>query len=63
MAVLSVAAFTEPTAERTDAILADFPLESVALDRTLMQADGIHPTIDAQPLILQSVWRSLENLL
>jgi len=28
-----------------------------------MQSDGIHPTIEAQPIILDSVWRSLEVLL
>ncbi len=49
--------------EGTDAVLADFPLASVALNRDLMQADGIHPTVAAQPLILTSVWRSLEGLL
>ena len=49
--------------EGTDAVLANFPLESVALNNDLMQADGIHPTVAAQPLILTSVWRSLEDLL
>lgn len=49
--------------EGTGAVLADFPLESVALNSALMQADGIHPTVAAQPLILTSVWRSLEDLL
>lgn len=50
-------------AELTGATLADFPLESIALKTSLMQPDGIHPTIEAQPLILDSVWRSLEALL
>jgi acyl-CoA thioesterase-1 len=50
-------------AEATGATLADFPLESIALKSSLMQPDGIHPTIEAQPLILDSVWRSLEDLL
>jgi acyl-CoA thioesterase-1 len=47
----------------TNAVLADFPLNSVALNTSLMQADGIHPTAEAQPLILESVWTSLESLL
>lgn len=50
-------------AEGTGATLAEFPLSSVALDASLMQSDGIHPTAEAQPLILESVWRHLEDLL
>lgn len=50
-------------AELTGSTLAAFPLESVALKSDLMQPDGIHPTIAAQPLILDSVWHSLEGLL
>lgn len=50
-------------AELTGSTLAGFPLESVALKSDLMQPDGIHPTIAAQPLILDSVWHSLEGLL
>jgi acyl-CoA thioesterase I len=49
--------------EGTDATLAAFPLASVALKTDLMQADGIHPTAQAQPRILESVWSSLEALL
>jgi acyl-CoA thioesterase-1 len=56
------ASFLEAT-RGTNAVLADFPLHSVALDTSLMQADGIHPTAEAQPLILDSVWMSLERLL
>ena len=56
------ASFAEATAG-TDATLAEFPLSSVALDATLMQPDGIHPTAEAQPIILDSVWRHLEDLL
>ena len=50
-------------AENTDALLGDFPLESVALNPTLMQADGIHPTAEAQSLIMESVWQVLEPVL
>ena len=49
--------------EGTGATLAEFPLSSVALDASLMQSDGIHPTAEAQPLILESVWQHLEDLL
>ena len=50
-------------AENSEALVGEFPLESVALNPLLMQADGIHPTADAQPLILESVWRVLEAAL
>ena len=50
-------------AENTHALVGDFPLESVALNPTLMQADGIHPTAEAQPLILETIWQVLEPAL
>lgn len=50
-------------AENSEARVGAFPLESVALNPMLMQADGIHPTAEAQPLILQTVWRVLESAL
>ena len=56
------ASFSE-AAESTNAMLAEFPLASVALDATLMQPDGIHPTVEAQPIIMDSVWQTLESLL
>ena len=56
------ASFTEAT-ENSMAILAEFPLASVALEPTLMQTDGIHPTAEAQPIILESVWQTLESML
>ena len=56
------ASFTEAT-QNTTAILAEFPLASVALEATLMQTDGIHPTAEAQPIILESVWQTLESML
>lgn len=56
------ASFSE-AAESTNAMLAEFPLASVALDATLMQPDGIHPTVEAQPIIMDSVWQTLEPLL
>jgi acyl-CoA thioesterase-1 len=38
-------------------------LEGVAEDWGLMQADGLHPTAEAQPRILDNVWPGLEPLL
>jgi acyl-CoA thioesterase-1 len=40
-----------------------FLLEGIALDPSLMQLDGIHPTAQAQPLLLQNIWPALEPLL
>lgn len=38
-------------------------IESVALDEKLMQADGIHPNAQAQPILLDVVWPTLAKLL
>ncbi len=43
--------------------LVPFLLEGVALEETLMQDDGIHPTAEAQPIILENVWPELAPLL
>jgi acyl-CoA thioesterase-1 len=40
-----------------------FLLEGVAENRGLFQADQLHPTASAQPLILANVWPVLEPLL
>jgi acyl-CoA thioesterase-1 len=45
------------------AALVPFLLEGVALDPALMQADGLHPVADAQPRLLETVWKSLRPLL
>jgi len=34
----------------------EFFMEAVALDETLMQADGIHPNAKAQPILLDNAW-------
>ena len=47
----------------TNASFIPFLLEGIALNPTLMQNDGIHPTAQAQPLVLQNVWKVLEPLL
>ena len=42
-------------AEKNNAALIPFLLDDVATQRNLMQQDGIHPTAEAQPLILKNV--------
>jgi acyl-CoA thioesterase-1 len=44
-------------------VLLPFLLQDIALEPGLMQADGIHPTAAAQPIILDQVWAALEPLL
>ncbi len=43
--------------------LLPFLLQGVALDPSLMQADGLHPTAAAQPKVLANVWAKLEPML
>lgn len=43
--------------------LVPFLLHEVALDASLMQADGIHPSARAQPILLDTLWPKLEPLL
>lgn len=43
--------------------LLPFLLDGVALEPALMQDDGIHPTAEAQPRILDNVWPELIPLL
>ena len=38
-------------------------LDQVADYRELLQADGIHPTADAQPKIMKNIWAGLEPML
>lgn len=50
-------------AQQYQVALLPFFLEGVALEAELMQPDGIHPTAEAQPLLLDNVWSKLEPLL
>jgi acyl-CoA thioesterase-1 len=43
--------------------LVPFLLDRVALNPALMQADGMHPNAQGQPLLLDNVWPKLEPLL
>ncbi|SHE37168.1 acyl-CoA thioesterase-1 [Modicisalibacter ilicicola DSM 19980] len=50
-------------AEKYGVPLVPFLLDGIALDDGLMQDDGIHPTAEAQPRMLENVWPKLEPLL
>ncbi|SBT07147.1 multifunctional acyl-CoA thioesterase I and protease I and lysophospholipase L1 [Candidatus Accumulibacter aalborgensis] len=50
-------------ARTSKAALVDFLLEGVATQRQLFQADNLHPTAEAQPLLLDNVWHGLAPLL
>lgn len=41
--------------------LIDFILDGVALEKSLMQADGIHPNAAGQPRILDNAWPAIER--
>jgi acyl-CoA thioesterase-1 len=43
--------------------LVPFILEDVALKKELMQADGLHPNAQGQPLIMEKIWQVLKKLL
>lgn len=50
-------------AQRHKIPLLPFLLEGFADQPELFQADGVHPTAAAQPLIMEQVWRHLQPLL
>jgi len=56
------AVFSE-LAKKHDVPFVPFMLEGVARNFSLMQADGIHPTAKAQPMILDNVMKILARLL
>lgn len=43
--------------------LVPFLLAPIAQSRNYFQSDGVHPTADAQPLLLEAVWKELRPLL
>jgi acyl-CoA thioesterase I len=59
----ALAAVYPELAARFDAPLIGFLLEDVALNRELMQADGIHPNAAGQQIVFGNVWRVLGPLL
>jgi acyl-CoA thioesterase-1 len=48
-------------ARRHGTALVSFFLDGVALDKSLMQADGIHPNAAGQPKLLDNAWPVLEQ--
>jgi acyl-CoA thioesterase-1 len=59
----ALAAVYPELAERFDTPLVEFLLEDVALNRELMQADGIHPNAAGQKVVFANVWSVLGPLL
>lgn len=49
--------------EQYGTALVPFFMEGVALDPAMMQGDGIHPSVEAQPLLLDNLWPALKPLL
>jgi acyl-CoA thioesterase-1 len=43
--------------------LVAFLLDGIATEPRYFQADNLHPTAEAQPRLLDNVWRELEPLL
>jgi acyl-CoA thioesterase I len=56
------ASFAE-LAKRHKAALVPFLLEGFAENPDMFQPDRIHPTAEAQPLMLERVWQALRPLL
>ena len=50
-------------AEKNTLSLVPFLLEGIAAHSALIQNDGLHPTAEAQPLILKNVWPALVTML
>jgi acyl-CoA thioesterase-1 len=50
-------------ASQYQVVLIPFFLEGVATVPNMMQDDGIHPTVDAQPVLLENVWKHVHPLL
>ncbi|GLS24654.1 arylesterase [Marinibactrum halimedae] len=47
----------------TNVLFVPFILDKIATQADLMQDDGIHPTSEAQPMLLDNIWPKLEPLL
>ena len=50
-------------AQENNIPLIEFFMENVALDKKLMQDDGIHPNETAQPILLKNIWDTLLPLI
>jgi len=51
------------TAETLDVPWIEFFMDGIALDKELMQADGIHPNAKAQPRLLDNAWPAIREAL
>lgn len=49
--------------EQYGTALVPFFMDGVALDPLMMQDDGVHPSVEAQPLLLDNLWPVLQPLL
>lgn len=56
-------ALYEKLAEKNELELIPFLLKGIGGDETLMQRDGIHPTVEAQSIIVKNVLPELEKML
>ncbi|MGE5467391.1 MAG: arylesterase [Ignavibacteria bacterium] len=50
-------------ARESDTVLTPFLLERIANHPELFQADHLHPNAEAQPLLLESVWASVDAVI
>jgi acyl-CoA thioesterase-1 len=49
----------EDLAKNEDVAWVEFFMRDVALEEELMQADGIHPNVEAQPILLDNAWPAI----
>ena len=59
----SFEAMFEQIGSREEVTYAPFLLREFALDPNAFQADGLHPTVTVQPLIVDTLWPSITALL
>ncbi len=50
-------------ATQYDIQLSEFILKDIAINKDLMQADGIHPVEEAQTMMLENIWPDLQQLI
>jgi acyl-CoA thioesterase-1 len=53
----------ESVSEKQEVSLSTFILNDIAQHPNLMQADGLHPVKEAQAMMLDNLWPSLEALI
>lgn len=50
-------------ATELDVLWIEFFMEGIALNKELMQDDGVHPTTEAQPILLDNAWPTIREAL